>query len=286
MSTVGESVFGAWSLLSLTSTAQGFLAYPDELGVRYVYDTTVPNNRHVAVGDLAVVRDNRDVLGAGWIDSIEAVSARKTRYRCPNCKSTDFKFRSRQQYAYRCYHCTTEFDIRDEEELTVEVFTANYSRTYRPIDRPLTGKALDSAYVGRAQQHAIRRLDPAVLRPVLVGHLVTGDPWWETRVREEERIPGGHGAGLIKTRLGQQRFREAMLERFGERCAFTGPQPPGALGSGSPLPIQQESRARPSRRPLAPVRPARAIRQVAHHHRSRYLAHPDRSGTQEVSRLG
>jgi hypothetical protein len=48
-------------------------------------------------------------------------------------------------------------------------------------------------------------------------------------VREDERIPGGHSVGLSKTRLGQQRFREAMLGRYGEACAFTGPQPPGAL---------------------------------------------------------
>ena len=80
VSTVEESAFSAWNLLSLTSTAQGVLAYPDELGVRYVYDTAVPNSRNIAVGDLAVIRDNRDVLGAGWIDSIEATSARKIRY--------------------------------------------------------------------------------------------------------------------------------------------------------------------------------------------------------------
>lgn len=67
------------------------------------------------------------------------------------------------------------------------------------------------------------------MRPLLQAHLVTGAPWWESRVREEERIPGGHGAGLSKTRVGQQRFREAMFGRFGESCAFTGPQPPGAL---------------------------------------------------------
>ena len=48
-------------------------------------------------------------------------------------------------------------------------------------------------------------------------------------LREDERIPGGHGVGLSKTRVGQQRFREAMLERFGGSCAFAGPQPPGAL---------------------------------------------------------
>jgi hypothetical protein len=67
------------------------------------------------------------------------------------------------------------------------------------------------------------------LRPVLEAHLVTGEPWWGTKVREDERISGGHSVGLSKTRVGQQRFREAMLGRYGETCAFTGPQPPGAL---------------------------------------------------------
>jgi HNH endonuclease len=227
--TVGESAFSAWSFLSLTSTAHGDLTYPDELGVRYVWDTNVPNGRYVAVGDLAVVRDNRYVFGAGWIDSIEVAPGRKIRYRCPSCGSTDFKYRSKQEFAYRCAQCATEFDIRDEEELEVQVFTANYSRTFRLADRPFPVKALDDAYVARSQQHAIRRLDAAVLRPVLDAHLVTGEPWWQTHIREEERIPGGHGVGLSKTRVGQQRFREAMLDRFGEACAFTGPQPPGAL---------------------------------------------------------
>ena len=227
--TVEESAFSAWSFLSLTTTAHGDLAYPDELGVRYVWDTNVPNGRYVAVGDLAVVRDNRYVFGAGWIDSIEVAPGRKIRYRCPDCGSTDFKYRSKQEFAYRCAQCATEFDIRAEEELEVQVFTANYSRTFRLADRPFPVKALDDAYIARSQQNAIRRLDVAVLRPVLEAHLVTGEPWWQTHIREEERIPGGHGVGLSKTRVGQQRFREAMLDRFGESCAFTGPQPPGAL---------------------------------------------------------
>jgi ribosomal protein L37AE/L43A len=205
------------------------LTYPDELGAVYVYDSTVPNGRHVAVGDLAVIRDNERVYGAGWIDNIEESSGRKVRYRCPNCTSTDFKYRSKQPFAYRCASCTKEFDDPAEEELTVQVFAANYSRTYRPVDWPLPVKALDPAYLAKAQQHAIRRLDLDVLRPILQGHLVTGSPWWGTHVREEERIPGGHGVGLSKTRVGQQRFRQAMLERFGGSCAFTGPQPPGAL---------------------------------------------------------
>jgi len=117
--------FNAWSLLSLTATAHGVLAHPDELGVRYVYDTTAPNGRYVTLGDLAVVCDNRYVFGAGWIDSIETASDRKIRYRCPNCTSTDFKYRSKKQFAYRCAKCTTEFDVPAREELDVQVFTAN-----------------------------------------------------------------------------------------------------------------------------------------------------------------
>ena len=171
--------FSAWSLLSLTATAHGVLAYPDELGVRYVYDTTVPNGRYVAVGDLAVIRDNRYVFGAGWIDSIEESDASKIRYRCPSCGSTDFKYRSTQRFAYKCAKCGAEFndDDRREEELSVRVFTANYSRTFRFADRPFPVKALETAYISRSQQNAVRRLDPAALRPVLETYLVTGEPW-------------------------------------------------------------------------------------------------------------
>jgi hypothetical protein len=57
------------------------LEYPDELEVRYVYDSNVPNGRYVKVGDLAVIRDDACVLAAGWIDSIEETPGRKIRSR-------------------------------------------------------------------------------------------------------------------------------------------------------------------------------------------------------------
>ena len=166
----------------------------------------------------------------------------------------------------------------------MQVFTANYSRTFRLADRPFPVKALDPAYVARSQQNAIRRLDLAVLRPVLEAHLVTGEPWWQTHIREEERIPGGHGVGLSKTRVGQQRFREAMLDRFGEACAFTGPQPPGALEAAHLYLYSKNPEHDVRGGLLLRCRPARAVRQVAHHHRPRYLVNPDRTRTQALSR--
>jgi hypothetical protein len=77
--------FGAWSFLSLDRTKFGAPSYADELGACYVYDTTVANGKHVQVGDLAVIRDNRIVYSAGWIDDIEVTAGRKIRHRCPSC---------------------------------------------------------------------------------------------------------------------------------------------------------------------------------------------------------
>jgi hypothetical protein len=60
-----QPAFKAWSFKSLTRTANGVLAYPDELDAYYVYDNKVKNSRHVDVGDLAVIQDSDYVLGAG-----------------------------------------------------------------------------------------------------------------------------------------------------------------------------------------------------------------------------
>ncbi len=38
-------------------------------------------------------------------------------------------------------------------------------------------------------------------------------------------IDGGHVVGVARRRRGQRAFRFRMMERFGKRCAFTGPQP-------------------------------------------------------------
>ena len=161
--------------------------------------------------------------------------------------------------------CTTEFDVPAEEELTVQ---SSQPTTPARGDRP-TGPfrgALDPAYIAKSQQHAIRRLDVTRLRPVLESYLVTGEPWWGTQVREDERIPGGHGVGLSKTRVGQQRFREAMLGRYGEACAFTGPQPPGALEAAH-LYLYSDNPEHDLKGGLLLRCDLPSVRQVADHHR-------------------
>ena len=224
--------YRAWSFLSLERTARlaiGEIGYPDELGVRYVFDSTVANHGSVRVGDLAVIRDDKVVLGAGWIDDLQVVTGRKIRYRCPSCQSTDFKFRSTAERRFRCAACGTEFDDAAPEDITVRSYSADYARTWRPADGFVPKEELALAYVSNAAQHSIRRLDPDRLRPLLDAHLVTGGNWWNHENNDLGRLRGGHAVTIGKTRVGQQRFRIEMLERFGNNCAFTGPQPPQCL---------------------------------------------------------
>lgn len=221
----------AWSFLTLERTARlaaGQVAYGDELGVRYVYDSHVPHHAEVQVGDLAVIRDDKVVLGAGRIDAIDTGTGLKVRQRCPTCRSTSYKFRTRAVIPFRCSDCGTEFAETDKTDVSaVQTYAADYSRTWSPANTLFPVTAITNAYVSHAAQHSIRQLEPDALRPILQTHLVP-DIWW-TQDGPDTELGGGFAIVLGKTRLGQQRFREEMLGRFGPRCAFTGPQPPEAL---------------------------------------------------------
>jgi hypothetical protein len=228
--------FKAWSFKSLAKTANGVLAYPDELDACYVYDNKVKNSRYVKVGDLAVIQDSDYVLGAGWIDSIKVTPQAKIRYRCPHCANTDIKKRSTRQPAYWCSACHEPFDFPVEEHLDVETYTADYSRTFKFSDRYFSAKALDPVYISNAKQNSIRELEVARLHPLLEQNLTISGSWWDSQVHEDEKIQGGHALGLSKNRIGQQRFREALLARYGEVCAFSGPQPPAILEAAHLIP--------------------------------------------------
>jgi hypothetical protein len=106
-------------------------------------------------------------------------------------------------------------------------------------DRYFPAKALDPAYVASAKQNSIRELQTASLRSLLDWNLEISGPWWSARELEDEKIAGGHTPGSRMNRIGQQRFREALLARYGEVCAFTGPQPPAILEAAHLIPYNE-----------------------------------------------
>jgi len=234
-------MFKAWSFKTLSKTANGVQHYPDVPEAYYVYDDKVKNGRHVKVGDIAVIQDSDYVFGAGWIDSIEVSPQEKIRYRCPSCKETDIKERTRKRPVYWCSSCHTAFDTPIEENLNVETYIANYSRTFEWSDRFFSVKVLEPAFVAHSKQNPIRELDVFLLRPLLERDLGISAPWWNAQAGEGEKITGGHTLGVRKNRIGQQRFREASLARHGEVCAFTGMQPPASLEAAHLVPYSKNA---------------------------------------------
>lgn len=222
----------AWSFLTIDEGRRQFtgnLGYDDVLERYYSFDSTVPNHGRVEAGDLAVLRDNAFILGYGWIDEVKVWSASKPQFRCPTCGKAGFKARRNVVPRYRCGHCRTDFDTPVERDVDVTVFRAVYERTWRPLDEALRAVDIADAYLSRAAQHAIRPLDIDSFRRGLRLTPLPAAPEWRVGRVDTTAIAGGFTRRSVPTRVGQQQFRQAMLERFGSHCAVLGPQPPAVL---------------------------------------------------------
>ncbi|WP_189389204.1 HNH endonuclease signature motif containing protein [Streptomyces sp. SDr-06] len=64
----------------------------------------------------------------------------------------------------------------------------------------------------------------ATRTPDIAAALVISGESQRSRTRRG-RLAGGHRIGKTRTRVGQQAFRERLLDEQGENCAFTGPAP-------------------------------------------------------------
>ena len=163
-----KGVVTAWSLLTLNASDTQFAGnegYDDRLESYYSWDSTVPSHARVSVGDIAVPRDSSCFFGLARIADITTRTGDKDRFRCPNCRHTGFKARTTVSPHYRCYACKAEFDAPQTDRIRGVVFyKAEYGKTWRPFAPTLRISELDSAYVNRSAQHAIREMDTAVLR--------------------------------------------------------------------------------------------------------------------------
>jgi hypothetical protein len=219
----------AWSLLTVDEAERQFsgnLGYGDVLGSRYVWDSTVPNHANVQPGDLAVLRNGSFVLGVAWIDEILTGTRSKVRRRCPSCRSTAFKTRKHATPRYKCSPCKDAFDVPTEEQIEVTVYAADYERTWRTTTDMRT-TALTPAYLSQSQQHSIRELNIAYLPSLLTDPADVGPLWWTDA--SSTNLPGGHRPVIGRARIGQEKFRKMLQQRFGNTCAITGPQPAAAI---------------------------------------------------------
>ena len=166
-----DNVVAAWSFLTLNASDTQFAGnegYDDRIESYYGWDSTVPSHARVRAGDTVVLRDSSCFFGMGRIADVTTRTGNKDRFRCPDCRHTGFKARTTISPRYRCYACKAVFDVPQTDRLRdVLFYKAEYGKTWRAFAPTLRISELDSAYVNRSSQHAIRELDTAVLRTLL-----------------------------------------------------------------------------------------------------------------------
>jgi len=199
--------------------------YGDVLGRQYEYDSHVVNSSKVAVGDVLVLRDAHLVLGFGVVDAITTRPDVKPMRRCVRCRSADISERKKTLPRFRCNDCKEEFDEPDTEMKAVTVFSASYASWWSPLASTAPVRALDGVYQGRDRQNAIRRLDPVRAVEMLAFHSDVEGMLQLELLASSVDLPGGHVDVVVRQRVGQARFRDAMFARYGTTCAVTGEQP-------------------------------------------------------------
>ncbi|KQY30513.1 hypothetical protein ASD42_24915 [Nocardia sp. Root136] len=218
-----------WALLSKLEgrSWESNDGYPDELGSTYVYDSGVANHLQVRVGDMVILRDSTSVHGVSRIDRIDSEPGIKVRYVCPECKRTGQVPRTTKSPKYLCRHkdCRNKFPEPLRLEVPVTHYVASYGAQWQALDGALPFRAIEALLDG-AQQNAVRRCDPQGLRTLLDGLAV---PLPKAPTPRSTPPKGGRRQALVQVRNGQGPFRRGLLERYGLRCAITGPCPAAVL---------------------------------------------------------
>jgi len=235
----------AWALISLGDDRQygGNTGYRDDPTRTYRYDSTVPNHRQLAVGDLVFIRDRTRLIGLAVIENVSSGPSLKVRRRCPECGSVDIKTRRTVNPPWRCVDGHT-FGQPNEESIPVVAFEANYGNTYVAAPPNFAVSRLKAAAIRPNDQLAIEEVNPSGLEtaltaadPSLIGIFAAseqnnvpapldalGEP------PEDEANPfvlSAHDTReavlrAIKARRGQRKFRNSLIRRYGPNCMISG----------------------------------------------------------------
>jgi putative restriction endonuclease len=235
----------AWSLITLGANREyaGNRGYQDDLRTVYRYDSNVANSRNVGRGDLALIRDRNHLLGVARIQKVSERPSTKTMLRCPKCRAVDLKQRARKVPKFRCGN-GHEFERPIEDVTKVTEFAAHYDGTYVDAPDALSVSAIKAAAPRPSDQLSIEEIDLTRLERSLIAKYPSTRELIAAFV--QGKTLGSHDAApdvgtsptdpyspnisdtrdsilrSIKIRRGQQRFRNALLKRYGPRCLITG----------------------------------------------------------------
>lgn len=237
-----------WSLISLEPEARqygGNTGYSDEVQQVYRYDSSVPNHKQLAKGDLVFIRDSKHLLGVARIESISASTIKKTRRRCPVCGQTGIKRRKSNPVPWRCTK-GHEFQTPVEEVIDIVGFEARYEQSFVQTPKAVPISDLKAAAIRPNDQLSIEELDLSKIEQTLlvsypqtralIEHFLHGYVLAPSEADSEAEAGSKSGPAFIATmtdtresvlrsiriRRGQQKFREQLIRRYGARCLASG----------------------------------------------------------------
>lgn len=227
-----------WSFLAVSGNRQyaGNDGYSDNPASLYRYDSNVANSRHVAPGDLAIVRDTSGLLGLGLIAKVESAEGIKRLARCPICKITAIKKRAALSPAYRCNDGHV-FEEPQTESVEVRKYEASYGDTWIGLTGSMSAAALRAVTIGAGKMNSIQQVDitrfaarVAEVAPQtksLLARFLQGCVPEAVGSEDEGYVPSFEDRRVsllraIRARRGQAKFRSGLMDRYGARCMISG----------------------------------------------------------------
>lgn len=251
----------AWLALSLGAEREyaGNVGYADELDTVYRYDSFVPNHRQLAVGHLLILCDRKAVLRVAGLSRIISFDEPKRLRRCPECKIASIKVRKNKRPAYKC-RAGHQFDTPIETSEDCTHFEAYFDGACLHVPGDIPVHMVRQACPRFNRQLAIQQLDmerlegkakllrtlSAALRPSR-----QGTPLFAHDAEEDAYVPDHEDERevtlrQIRSRRGQQAFREALRMRFEDTCLVTRCRLPDLLEAAHIVPYRGEKDHHPS----------------------------------------
>ena len=222
-----------WSFKQLDDVNRkyaGNSGYTDVLGNSYHWNSRVANYGKPKVSDFILIIDNENVLGISRIDSIQEADGKVISFHCPKCmRSGSFKPRvsDKYLYKYRCEKCFFEGNEPLERLNEVKEFAAGYETYWREINN-LKVSDIEALFVAKSLMSSIREIDFLNSKMLIEEQFKFGEFFWGGKPTQS-KMPGGSKVVLMKQRIGQSKFRNHLLSKYGNVCAISGANPTEVL---------------------------------------------------------
>jgi ribosomal protein L37AE/L43A len=217
-----------WLMIAAEETGLSGPGYDDLPSKHYSWDSNVPCWNKPSKGDTIVLWDKHQLLGIGRIERIDKSKGIKVLDKCPNCNRAAVRPRKKKLPPLRCDKCKSEFEKAIIDKVEVTKFISYHEETWVDLRGYMEAKDLRNLCLQPSSQLSIRELD---LKRFLekINLLPCGKAWLRLSMAHTEKNSGGHRNRNVRVRIGQQKFRKSLLNKYGEFCAFSGSAPQSVL---------------------------------------------------------